>query len=103
MKTRFSEAASEDIREARAFVLSRFGRQARKGLNTQIRRTIALLCEHPLAGRPAGKTAREHVLDGYPYSIIYYLDIEGDEIVIAALYHHSRAPTIWHNRFGPGH
>lgn len=103
MKTRFSEAASEDIREARAFVLSRFGSQARKGLNKEIRRTAALLRDHPLAGKPAGRTAREHVLNGYPYSIIYYLDIEGDEIVVAALYHHSRDPSFWHHRFGPGH
>jgi plasmid stabilization system protein ParE len=100
LRTRFQEDASEDLREARAFVLARFGRQARKGLNAELRRTVAMLREHPLAGKPAGKTAREHVLNGYPYSIIYY--IQGEEVVISALYHHSREPTFWHNRFGPG-
>jgi toxin ParE1/3/4 len=98
LKARFNEAASEDVREARAFVLTRFGRQARNGLNAEIRSNVALLCEHPLAGKPTGKTAREHVLSGYPYSIIYY--IERDEIVISALSHHSRDPTFWHDRFG---
>ncbi|HEX6913144.1 MAG TPA: type II toxin-antitoxin system RelE/ParE family toxin [Longimicrobium sp.] len=100
MKGRISDAASEDIREARAFVFSKFGRQARQGLNAEIRRGIALLREHPLAGKPAGRMAREHVLDGYPYSIIYH--VGQDEVVIAALYHHRRDPAFWHNRFGPG-
>lgn len=100
MKTSFSEAASDDLREARTFVLKRFGEQARRGLNAEIRRTVALLREHPLAGKPAGMTAREHVLSGYPYSIIYYIDDE--EIVISALYHHSRDPIFWHKRFEAG-
>jgi plasmid stabilization system protein ParE len=100
LKARFNEAAAEDVREARAFVLSRWGRQARTGLNAEIRRTVALLREHPLAGKPAGKTAREHVLNGYPYSIIYHVDVPRGEIVISALYHHSRDPVAWHNRFG---
>jgi plasmid stabilization system protein ParE len=97
LKSRFNEAASDDLREARAYVASRFGRQARKGLNTELRRAVALLREHPLAGKSAGKTAREHVIDGYPYSLIYY--IENDEVVISAVYHHSRNPKFWHDRF----
>jgi hypothetical protein len=35
----------------------------------------------------------------YPYSLIYY--VENDEVVIAALSHHSRNPEFWHDRLGP--
>lgn len=51
-----------------------------------------------MMGRAAGGTAREYVVGGYPYSLIYY--VENDEVVIAALYHHRREPTFWHGRFG---
>lgn len=97
MRPRFSEAAAEDLREARAFILRRFGAQTRKGFNAQLRRTLTLLREHPLAGKSVGKTAREHVVDGYPYSLIY--SVETDEVMISALYHHSRDPSFWHDRF----
>jgi plasmid stabilization system protein ParE len=96
VKPRFTEAASADVREARAFYGKR-GRLARIGLNRELRRVLTLLREHPEAGKSAGKTAREFVMDIYPYSVIYYLD--KDEVVIAALYHHSRDPEFWHNRF----
>ena len=98
MRSRFSEAAAEDLREARAFILARFGAHTRKGFNAEIRRAVALLREHPLAGKPAGKKAREYVVETYPYSLIYV--IEHDEVVISAVYHHSRDPTFWHKRFG---
>jgi plasmid stabilization system protein ParE len=98
LRARFSEAAAEDVREARAFVAAKFGRQVRQGLNAELRRAIALLREHPFAGKSSGRTAREYVLDGYPYSLIY--SIENDEIVIAALYHQNRDPVFWHDRFG---
>jgi plasmid stabilization system protein ParE len=62
-------------------------------------RAVTLLRAYPEAGKPAGRTAREFVIDTYPYSLIYY--IEGDEVVISALYHHSRDTKFWHDRFGP--
>lgn len=99
MNTTFSDAAADDLREARAFVLARFGAQTRKGLNAEVRRAMTLLREHPEAGKTAGATAREYVLDTYPYSLIYY--VERDEVVISAVYHHSRDPAFWHARFGP--
>lgn len=99
MRTRFTEAASADLREARAFY-GTSSREARVGFNRVMREAVALLREHPEAGKPAGKTAREYVIDNvYPYSLIYY--IEADEVVISALYHHSRDPEFWHERFGP--
>jgi toxin ParE1/3/4 len=98
VRTRFTEAASADLREARAFHGQK-SRLARVGLNRELRRAVTLLREYPEAGKPAGRTAREFVIDIYPYSLIYY--IEGDEVVISALSHHSRNPAFWHDRFGP--
>jgi toxin ParE1/3/4 len=99
VRVRFAEAAHADLLEARAFYGSR-RREARIGFNREVRRAVALLNQHPEAGKPAGKAAREYVIDVYPYSVIYYVS-EG-EIVIAAVAHHSRDPTFWHERFAPG-
>lgn len=98
MRVRFAEAALADLVEARAFYGKR-RREARIGYNREVRRAVALLREHPEAGKPAGKTAREYVIDVYPYTLIYY--IADQEIVIAAVAHHSRDPDFWHDRFGP--
>lgn len=98
MRTRFTEAASADLREARMYYGKRH-REARIGFNREMRKAVALLREHPEAGKPAGRTAREYVIDNvFPYSVIYY--VENDEVVIAALFHHSRDPEFWHTRFG---
>jgi plasmid stabilization system protein ParE len=96
---RFVEAAHADLLEARAFYGSR-RREARIGFNGEVRRAVALLAQHPEAGKPAGETAREYVIDVYPYSLIYYVS-EG-ELVIAAVAHHSRDPTFWHDRVPTG-
>jgi toxin ParE1/3/4 len=99
VRARFTEAASADLREARTYYGKR-RREARIGFNREMRKAVALLREHPKAGKPAGRTAREYVIDNvYPYSLIYY--VENDEVVIAALSHHSRNPEFWHDRFGP--
>lgn len=98
MKVRFTEAAHADLEEARAFYGKR-RREARIGFNREVRRAITVLRDHPEAGGPAGKTAREYVIDVYPYTLVYYLT--DGEIVIAAVAHHSRNPEFWHPRFGP--
>jgi toxin ParE1/3/4 len=98
VRARFAEAALADLAEARAFY-GRARREARIGFNRELRRAVALLREHPEAGKPAGRTAREYVIDVYPYTLVYY--IADDEIVIAAVAHHSRDPEFWHHRFGP--
>jgi plasmid stabilization system protein ParE len=98
LRTRFTEAASVDLKEARAFAAT-MGRQARKRLNAELRKAIALLREQPQAGKPVGRTLREYVVDLVPYSLIYA--IEEDEIVISVIRHHSRNPTFWHDRFDP--
>lgn len=100
MRARFTEAAVDDLTQARAFVASKFGTQVRTGLNAELQRAVALLREHPSAGKSAGSAAREYVLDGYPYSLVYF--VEDDEVVIAALAHHRRDPQLWRDRFAPG-
>ena len=98
MKIRFTEAASADLAEARAFAAKK-GRARRKRLNAELRKAINLLRQLPHAGKPVGRTLREYVVDVVPYSWIYA--IEGGEIVISVLRHHNRDPEFWHDRFGP--
>lgn len=98
MKARLAEAAQADLLEARTFY-GKARREARAGFNRAVRKAVALLREHPEAGKPAGKTAREYVMDVYPYTLVYY--VTDDEIVIAPVAHQSRNPEFWHARFGP--
>lgn len=67
MRVRFAEAAHADLVEARDFCGSR-QRVARIGFNREVRRAVALLSQHPEAGKLAGDNAREYVIDVYPYS-----------------------------------
>jgi plasmid stabilization system protein ParE len=100
VRVRFAEAAHGDLVEAREFYGGR-RREARIGFNREVRGAVALLSDHPEAGKPAGKTAREYVIDVYPFSLIYY--VSEAENVVAAVAHHSRDPTFWHDRFGGAH
>lgn len=95
MRARYTEAASADLKEARAFA-ARKGREHRKRLNAELRRAVALLREQPHAGKPVGPTGREYVLRLVPYSLIY--SVEADEILISVVRHHSRDPAFWHGR-----
>lgn len=97
MKARFTKAAEEEVREARKFYRAR-SRQARAGFNAALRRSVALLCEQPLAGKLVGGTARKYVMPGaYPFSLIYH--VNGESIVISAVSHQSRHPEHWHDRY----
>jgi plasmid stabilization system protein ParE len=98
LRARFNEAASADLKEARAFY-GKGGREARKRFNAQVRAVVELLRRQPEAGTPKGGTLREYTLDVFPYSLIYV--VEDDELVISVVRHHSRDPTFWHDRLGP--
>jgi toxin ParE1/3/4 len=96
LRARFTEAASADLKEARAFY-AKAGGEARKRFNAQVRTAVDLLRRQPEAGTPKGRTLREHTLDVFPYSLIY--SVEDNEVVIAVVRHHSRDPTFWYDRF----
>ncbi|HZG42736.1 MAG TPA: type II toxin-antitoxin system RelE/ParE family toxin [Longimicrobium sp.] len=97
MNLRFTDDAKAEIQEARGFYA---GTPARAGFNAELRRAAALLRERPLAGKPAGRVAREFVLPGaYPYSLIYHID--HDTVVVSAVAHHRRDPTYWRGQYGP--
>ncbi len=61
-----------------------------------LERAFALLRRFPAAGAETLRGTRALVLHKFPYSLIYRLD--GEEIRIIAVAHHSRRPKYWRKR-----
>ena len=61
-----------------------------------IDRALALLCDYPSMGERAAHGMRMLTLHDFPYSLIYR--VQGDEIRIIAVAHHSRRPGYWVGR-----
>lgn len=59
-------------------------------------RALALLRDYPSMGEQAAHGLRMLTLHDFPYSLIYR--IQGDEIRIIAVAHHSRRPGYWVGR-----
>ena len=55
-----------------------------------------LLCDFPFFGEHAVHGTRILALHNFPYSLIYR--IQGDEIRVIAIAHHSRRPGYWVGR-----
>ena len=57
---------------------------------------ISLLCDFPAMGEQAMHNTRMLALQRFPYSLIYRM--QGEEIRIIAVAHHSRRPGYWAGR-----
>jgi toxin ParE1/3/4 len=57
---------------------------------------LEMITEHPLAWSQIHQNARQFVLSGFPYSLIYY--VAADEVRLLAITHHKRRPKYWLSR-----
>lgn len=55
--------------------------------------TIEAICNDPFRFRNNYKTYRELSLKKYPYSIVYFIDEENQNILIISFFHHKRNPS----------
>jgi toxin ParE1/3/4 len=98
VRVRYSALARADVRDAKAFY--RKDNEKTPGrLAAELRHALRRIREHPQSGSPYEFGTRRFKLDRFPYSIVYYLTIEG--IYVVAVQHHSRDPEFWHNRIVP--
>ncbi|HEX6042311.1 type II toxin-antitoxin system RelE/ParE family toxin [Longimicrobium sp.] len=63
---------------------------------TEIDRTAALLAANPFLGAARADGTRGHALTEFPYTIYYV--VRSNELVIAAIAHHSRREGYWRKR-----
>lgn len=57
---------------------------------------LAIIAENPEKHGKVFEEARKVVVSGFPYIILY--QIKQDEVIILAVFHSSRDPSIWQER-----
>ena len=95
MKSRFHEAAREELAEAISYYE---GKTAGLGtrLLDEVRAAARYIEERPSAAPVIDLGVRAKVLVRFPYSLMYV--IETHELFIVAVAHHSRRPGYWADR-----
>ncbi|MFL9500337.1 type II toxin-antitoxin system RelE/ParE family toxin [Rhodopseudomonas palustris] len=92
MKVRFTEPALADLSAVLAYI-AEYSPQGAKRVQARIRTAIELLRTHPRVGtRTSDATVRRLVTTPYPYLIFY--EVGTEEIVIHAVRHAARDPTL---------
>lgn len=89
MRVRFSRRARLDRREIDAYYRERSPAAAAR-FKTQLEKALRYVAEYPHGARQVSARLRAKVVLDFPYSIIY--EVAGDEIIVAALACHYRAP-----------
>ena len=96
MKPIFEPAARKEFAEAARWYAVEADQVYAMDFRNEVRRTLALLCDHPAMGTPAGSDTRRMVVHRYPYSIVYR--VHAGRLHVLALAHQSRRPEYWTDR-----
>lgn len=91
----FHRAASTEFIEASAWYESKRLGLAREFM-AEIDRCVSLASEHPLQFAVVREDIRRVVANRFPYSV--YFRAEQHRIVVLAVFHGSRDPSIWQAR-----
>lgn len=67
----------------------------------EIDRCVAMAAEQPLLYAAIHKGTRRVTAERFPYSV--YFHAEAQRVVVLAVFHSSRAPTIWQHRSSTAH
>ena len=98
MRAEFHAEAEEEFIEASQFYNSRVPGLGDRFIS-EVEQAILLLTEKPRIGQLMDEVFRRVVLDRFPYSIIYSIELE--KIWIVAVAHQRRRPGYWRNRVDP--
>lgn len=95
LRARFRDEVAEEVNAA---IDSYEAGSPTKGpeFEAEFRRIVREVKEHPESGHPTLRGARRRLLQGYPYSVIYF--IEPDHVHIVALSHFSQQWGYWVER-----
>jgi toxin ParE1/3/4 len=94
MNYRFDDPAIVDIDVISGYY-SRIGRQFCARFIEDIYRQILLISESPRLGREIGNGFRRVLLQRFPYTVIYEVDVETDTVLIVTVGHQRRRPGYW--------
>jgi plasmid stabilization system protein ParE len=96
MRISLSVEAEADADAATDWYLGYGAFVAAEDFANAIERAFALLCDYPEMGASAAHGTRMLTLQDFPYSVIYR--VQGEEIRVIAVAHHSRRPGYWVGR-----
>jgi plasmid stabilization system protein ParE len=96
MRYSLHPGAREDLREAAGFYWERGGNVLAQAVLAEFERNVDLLLRHPKLGILWRYGKRRRVMNRFPYALIY--TVQGEEIRILAVAHHSRRPAYWRRR-----
>jgi plasmid stabilization system protein ParE len=88
--------ALQDLREAASFYSEKAGAALAQAVIAEFEHAVDLLLQFPGLGAAWRHGKRRVLMRRFPYSVIY--SVEGDEIRILAVAHHSRRPGYWRAR-----
>jgi plasmid stabilization system protein ParE len=88
--------ALQDLREAASFYSEKAGGTLAQAVIAEFEHAIDLLLRFPGLGAMWRHGKRRVLMRRFPYSVVYA--VEGDEIRILAVAHHSRRPGYWRAR-----
>jgi toxin ParE1/3/4 len=91
-----SAEAAEELAHAVAFYREQASASVANALLDEFTRAASLIVEHLGLGTPTSRGRRLMPLRRFPFSLLYR--IEGDEVRISAVAHHSRRPGYWRGR-----
>jgi plasmid stabilization system protein ParE len=93
----FRERAKKEYAQSVAWYIER-SVQAAENFVAQVKATISAIQLQPDFYRTTYKKFREAKTKKYPYSIIYFLDIDKQQIIITSIFHQKRNPLHKFNR-----
>lgn len=97
MKIVFHKALKNDLR-----IAYQWYEEQRKGLGEDFLSTfeasVHALQRNPLSYTQVYKELRRIVFKRFPYSLYYQVDSEEDKIIVFAVIHVKRNPSIWQKR-----
>ena len=96
MRVSLSEEAQTDANAAVDWYLAEGAYVAAEDFADTTDRAFALLRDFPFMGKQGAHDTRMLTLQNFPYSLFYR--IQGDEIRVIAIAHHSRRPGYWVGR-----
>ena len=88
--------AENDLRDAAEFYREHADATLSQALLAEFEHAMRLLREHPQLDALWRNNMRRYVMRRFPYSVIY--SINGEEVHIFAVAHHSRRPGFWRHR-----
>ena len=91
-----SDEAEEELAHAAAFYLEQASVSVARAFLDEFTRTASLIVERPGLGTPVSRGRRLMPMRRFPFSVLYRVD--GTEVRISAVAHHSRRPGYWRGR-----